>query len=188
MRSSTSIFSMGRKMAPILRHPDSHLVKAGSEDAILLDFCNRGLLRGRYIPQIGVGRSLEGGLDQEGDESSGIRAIDAVCVLSEPHDYELIRFGVLGAKYGRQHAKKRFKSKESSFAVGPVGLVEVKSGKLDYSAVGQLLVYRNLFMKDFPDSQVEALWIVAKRDDAFIRLACETLGIHVWIAELHEDS
>jgi len=158
-----------------------HLTRQGSEDELLLEFCELGVLVGRYIPQFRVGKTIADRLWRTDANNSTLFPIDAVCDLHEPLDYELVGFGSEGASRITKSRKGRLARPEwEPPEDGRVALIEVKSGKLDHESIGQLMVYRKLFQLDFPDCLVAELWIVAREDDPLIRRACAELKITVW--------
>jgi len=152
--------------------------KLSKEGELLLNFCKANKLEGWYIPEVRVGWS-----QVEELESLSHKAVDAVCILSKRHDYRIVEGGERVKPAATSLVKGNWKRQGKLFQDEPLALVEVKSGKLDYSAIGQLLVYKFLFKQDWPTAKVEQLWIVAGEDDAFIRPACDELHIKVWIKE-----
>ena len=151
------------------------------EDKLLLSFCTQEILGGRYIPQVRVGRSIVHELEVSTEDT---KIVDAVCILSMPHEYKLVGLGNLGNGAATSWTKRIWKAEREWFNGQRIALIEVKSGKLDHSAIGQLLVYRFLFRRDYPLAIVEQLWIVASEDDEFVRPACVELGINVWIKDI----
>lgn len=63
-----------------------------------------------------------------------------------------------------------------------VWIVEVKTTRLNWEAVGQILGYKALFEDDWSNVNVIGLGIVCEEEnsDEFIEHACQKLGIHVW--------
>ena len=112
------------------------------------------------------------------------KIVDAVCILSMPHEYKLVELGNLGKGAATSWTKRIWKSEREWFNGQRIALIEVKSGRLDHSAIGQLVGYGILFRRDYPSAIVEQLWVVASEDDEFIRPACAELGINVWINEI----
>ena len=101
--------------------------------------------------------------------------------LGLPHNDDLVWLGNEGKKRMTKSRRGRLAKAEWNPTIGAkVALIEVKSGKPTLESVGQILVYRALFQQDYPQCPVEQLWIIARQDDAQVRIACEELGISVW--------
>lgn len=151
------------------------------EDKLLVSFCTQEILQGRYIPQVRVGRSMVEELEVSTEDT---KIVDAVCILSMPHDHKMVGLGHFGKGAATSWTKRIWKSEREWFNEQRIALIEVESGKLDHSAIGQLLVYGFLFRRDYPLAIVEQLWVVASEDDEFVRPACVELGINVWIKDV----
>ena len=166
----------------ILRPEDFvHFVQPGSENELLLQFCERHILEGKFLPEFRVGKKIAVKLPRAGDDNPTLRPIDAVCVLGLPHNDDLVWLGNEGKKRMTKSRRGRLAKAEWNPTIGAkVALIEVKSGKPTLESVGQILVYRALFQQDYPQCPVEQLWIIARQDDAQVRIACEELGISVW--------
>jgi hypothetical protein len=163
------------------------------EDKLLLEFCKVGEVSGRYLTQVPVGLSREKQLSvapNERETHTSSKFIDAVCILSQPQDTTLVRHDNVKfsekSQYGKIWVRKDFNSEAKLFRDQSVVLIEAKS-KLDCCAIGQLLVYRNLFIQDWPSAKIAQLWIVTSEDDDFIRPTCAELGVNVWISNSFAD-
>lgn len=58
-------------------------------------------------------------------------------------------------------------------------IIEIKVNG-GYSAIGQALVYRQLFPKDYPSATLEGTMLVCEKIDPSIRAAASAAGLDVW--------
>ena len=69
------------------------------------------------------------------------------------------------------------------FAGERVALMEIKSGKFGITdaAIGQLLVYRHLFSRNWPTATIEQLWLLGDRvQNAAVDAICRSVDIKTW--------
>jgi len=62
-------------------------------------------------------------------------------------------------------------------------IIEVK-GRVRPSAIGQLIVYRDMFVEQYKPEKPLELWIVAKYYDSEVARIAKQHGINVWVKEL----
>lgn len=60
-------------------------------------------------------------------------------------------------------------------------IIELKIGKLDHAALGQVLVYKDLFLEDYPEYSTVKMAIVCRESPFLIESVCKKFGIEVYV-------
>jgi len=147
-------------------------VTRDSGDKIKLNFVNSGILKGEWYTEVPVGfkafqkrASWRDNLAYiEKITYSKAKRIDLVCIPSENN--------VFHPRIDSRHLD------QLNFNGKRVWLIETKK-KLDYCALGQILVYKHLFLEDW-DAIVEGIGIAFEEGDKIIEKVCAELGVKTW--------
>lgn len=143
-----------------------------SGDRIKLNFVNSGILKGEWYTEVPVGSKA---FQKRGKwrnnlayikeiAYSSAKRIDLVCIPSENN--------VFHPRIDSRHLD------QLNFNGKRVWLIETKK-KLDYCALGQILVYKHLFLEDW-DAIVEGIGIAFEEGDKTIEEVCAEVGVKTW--------
>ena len=141
-------------------------------DRIKLNFVNSGILKGEWYIEVPVGfKAFQKRAGWRNNltyinEIAYFRAkrIDLVCIPSENN--------VFHPRIDSRHLD------QLNFNGKRVWLIETKK-KLDYCALGQILVYKHLFLEDW-DAIVEGIGIAFEEGDKTIEKVCAEVGVKTW--------
>ena len=113
--------------------------------------------------------------------STHTRWVDGICVLSRKYNEPRVR--ALDMLISLDRNPLNLRNKRPSFDNERVALVEIKSGQsgINDEAIGQLLVYSQLFAKRWPTASVDQLWLIGeRRPDPGVQAIASCLGITIW--------
>jgi len=154
------------------------------EDEILYEFVKSGVIKGQFVRQFPVGiqrltDKYRGTAKNEGELNVLIGAhckyADAICITQTKEDWHI------GSRIIAMEL--RLKIKLEDVARGEKGdliwIFEVKS-RLNAEALGQVLIYHQLFSEDYPQFEVKK-GIICKISDDLIDSVCRNYDVKVFI-------
>ena len=142
----------------LLKHAHLNALKRnlGQEEAeVLIEFVNTNLLRGYFYTRVPL--------------CAGHVRIDVVCVLGEKPKYPVSVYGNL------QNLRRRLLRLRGVSA----WVIEIKK-ELNFEALGQILVDKYYFPKEYPDIRVEGYGILCEEEDEIIEIVCKYHGVQVF--------
>lgn len=154
-----------------------------SEDSLINTYIrDNASPNGKWLVEVPVGLSV-----QE-NKSVSHKNVDAVCLASRSQQlpetypdyqgtYEFVNPDIPESGVTRTDLFRRLRDSQY-FVDENVSIVEAKTGKSSFKAIGQLEVYKTLLEEDYGWT-VEEQILLSERRDPVIDHACHSLGIRV---------
>lgn len=153
-----------------------------TEDEILYEFVKSSIIKGQFVRQfpIGIRRLREKYREMAKDDAElmfiGTRKYaDAVCITQTKEDWP-IDHPIITMELRR---KLRLENVARGERGDLIWVFEVKS-QLNVEALGQALVYHQLFSEDYPQFEVKK-GIICKVSDDLIEPVCKNYHVDVFI-------